>query len=164
MPFEIKTGRANTGMEARAQTMLYTVLMAERYGELLFQLYDGLFLTALSSGTEVPAGLLYYTQNDSLIRVSPSRHELRGLIISRNTTASYMMRRRPISDRRGGEDRLSLFDEECPKETASQIEEAEDFLPPTIDQEWTCKKCYAADGCMLYRKVGCSLISLTTRK
>lgn len=33
MPFEIKTGRANTGLEARAQTMLYTVLMAERYGE-----------------------------------------------------------------------------------------------------------------------------------
>ncbi|EGO00518.1 hypothetical protein SERLA73DRAFT_178349, partial [Serpula lacrymans var. lacrymans S7.3] len=28
----------------------------------------------------------------------------------------------------------------------------EPFLPPTIDDEWICKKCYAVDTCMLYRK------------
>ncbi len=27
------------------------------------------------------------------------------------------------------------------------------FLPPTIDLAYACNKCYAADGCMLYRKV-----------
>ena len=32
MPFEIKTGRSIAGMEHRAQTMLYTLLAAERYG------------------------------------------------------------------------------------------------------------------------------------
>lgn len=34
MPFEIKTGRAVGVLEHRAQTMLYTILMAERYGAL----------------------------------------------------------------------------------------------------------------------------------
>jgi hypothetical protein len=33
MPFEIKTGRAVGVMEHRAQTMLYTLLMEERYSE-----------------------------------------------------------------------------------------------------------------------------------
>jgi len=36
LPFEIKTGRAVGVLEHRAQTMLYTLLMAERYGQLLF--------------------------------------------------------------------------------------------------------------------------------
>ena len=34
MPFEIKTGMSRAGMEHRAQTMLYTLLMEERYGML----------------------------------------------------------------------------------------------------------------------------------
>lgn len=33
LPFEIKTGRAVGVMEHRAQTMLYTLLMEERYRE-----------------------------------------------------------------------------------------------------------------------------------
>jgi DNA replication ATP-dependent helicase Dna2 len=37
MPFEIKTGRTVGGMEHRAQTMLYTLLIAERYGTLLIR-------------------------------------------------------------------------------------------------------------------------------
>lgn len=32
IPFEIKTGRTNAGMEHRAQTMLYTLLLEDRYG------------------------------------------------------------------------------------------------------------------------------------
>lgn len=32
VPFEIKTGRTNAGMEHRAQTMLYTLLLEDRYG------------------------------------------------------------------------------------------------------------------------------------
>ena len=27
------------------------------------------------------------------------------------------------------------------------------LLPPTLDEERVCKKCYAADACMLYRRV-----------
>ena len=32
LPFEIKTGKSAGGMEHRAQTMLYTLLMSDRYG------------------------------------------------------------------------------------------------------------------------------------
>ncbi|KAF9234817.1 Dna2-domain-containing protein [Melanogaster broomeanus] len=80
MPFEIKTGRSVAGMEHRAQTMLYTLLVEERYG------------------VEVPSGLLYYTQSEEVGKAP------------------------------------------------------EPFLPPTIDDERACKRCYALDTCMLYRK------------
>ncbi|KAF5357379.1 hypothetical protein D9758_005868 [Tetrapyrgos nigripes] len=108
-PLEIKTGRANAGMEHRAQTMLYTLLVQERYG------------------IDVSSGLLYYTQSEEVVEVPASRNELRGLIIGRNELATYMMRRQ----RKGS---------------------SEPFLPPTIDDERVCKKCYSLDSCMLYRK------------
>ncbi|KAG6382086.1 Dna2-domain-containing protein [Boletus reticuloceps] len=93
MPFEIKTGRSIAGMEHRAQTMLYTLLVEERYG------------------VQVPSGLLYYTQSEEV-----------------NEMAAYMMRR------------------------VNQSKATEPFLPPTIDDERTCKRCYSLDACMLYRK------------
>ncbi|KAJ3807809.1 DNA replication factor Dna2-domain-containing protein [Lentinula aff. lateritia] len=107
-PLEIKTGRATSGMEHRAQTMLYTLLAQERYG------------------IDVTSGLLYYTQSDDIVQVPASRNELRGLIIGRNELAMYMMRR--------------------------QTNSTEPFLPPTIDDERTCKRCFSLDLCMLYRK------------
>ncbi|KAG6902436.1 hypothetical protein C0995_016615 [Termitomyces sp. Mi166 len=116
-PLEIKTGRAVAGMEHRAQTMLYTLLAAERYG------------------TEVPSGLLYYTQSEEVIRVPAGRNEIRGLIIARNEMAAYMTRRNGTA---------------VPEEGTVSV--TEPFLPPTIDDERACKKCYALDTCMLYRK------------
>ncbi|KAF8422799.1 DNA replication factor Dna2-domain-containing protein [Boletus edulis BED1] len=110
MPFEIKTGRSIAGMEHRAQTMLYTLLVEERYG------------------VQVPSGLLYYTQSEEVVRVPRGRNELRGLICGRNEMAAYMMRR------------------------VNQGKATEPFLPPTIDDERTCKRCYSLDACMLYRK------------
>ena len=74
-PFEIKTGRAVAGLEHRAQTMLYTLLMQERYGDL------------------VDLGLLYYTQSEEVISVPVNRLELRALIGVRNTIAEWMARR-----------------------------------------------------------------------
>ena len=74
-PFEIKTGRSTGTMEHRAQTMLYALLTAERYG------------------AEVSSGLLYYTQTDEVINVPTSRNELRGLFIVRNEIAEDSMRR-----------------------------------------------------------------------
>ncbi|KIY45477.1 Dna2-domain-containing protein [Fistulina hepatica ATCC 64428] len=109
-PFEIKTGRATSVMEHRAQTMLYTLLAAERYG------------------IEVPSGLLYYTQSDEVIAVPASPSEIRSLIGIRNELASYMARH--------------LEDAVVPRS----------FLPPTIDDERICKRCYNLDTCMLYRK------------
>lgn len=80
-------------------------------------------------GVEVPSGLLYYTQSEEVVRVPRGRNELRALIIARNEMAGYMMRR------------------------TNQIKTQESFLPPTIDDERICQKCYALDTCMLYRKV-----------
>lgn len=38
LPLEIKTGRSNGLMQHRAQTMLYTQMMSDRYGKLLTKL------------------------------------------------------------------------------------------------------------------------------
>ncbi|KAF8232801.1 Dna2-domain-containing protein [Tricholoma matsutake] len=121
-PFEIKTGRAIAAMEHRGQTMLYTLLTAERYG------------------VEVNAGLLYYTQTEEVIRVPVSRNEIRGLFTTRNEMAGFMMRRTQRSGSQ--EDEMDVEDASAP----------EPFLPATIDAERTCKRCYALDTCMLYRK------------
>ncbi|KAF8554816.1 Dna2-domain-containing protein [Imleria badia] len=79
-------------------------------------------------GVQVPSGLLYYTQSEEVVRVPRGRNELRGLIGARNEMAAYMMKR------------------------TNQGKASEPFLPPTIDDERACKKCYSLDACMLYRK------------
>lgn len=128
MPFEIKTGRAMAGMEHRAQTMLYTLLMSERYG------------------AEVPSGLLYYTQSEEVVRVPAARNEIRALMVMRNEMASYIMRRLRTTAYLSG-----LDDEDS--EQPEAVADIEAFLPPTIDDNRTCGKCYVLDTCMLYRKV-----------
>jgi len=116
VPFEIKTGRSVAGIEHRAQTMLYTLLVAERYHQ------------------QVDAGLLYYTQKEEVVRVPAVKNELRALITARNDLAGYTMRRHRL-----GED------------SVNDIEEL--VLPPSIDDERVCKKCFVVDTCMLYRRV-----------
>ncbi|OJT15542.1 DNA replication ATP-dependent helicase/nuclease DNA2 [Trametes pubescens] len=128
MPFEIKTGRAMAGMEHRAQTMLYTLLMGERYG------------------AEVPSGLLYYTQSEEVVRVPAARNEIRALMVMRNEMASYMMHRLRATASFSGK-----AEDEDPVQTNLPASE-EPFLPPTIDDNRTCGKCYTLDTCMLYRK------------
>ncbi|KAI0794807.1 DNA replication factor Dna2-domain-containing protein, partial [Abortiporus biennis] len=130
LPFEIKTGRTIAGMEHRAQTMLYTLLMEDRYKR------------------EVKEGLLYYTQSEEVVRVPRARNEIRGLIIARNELAGYMKRRMGVEK-----------DWKLKKETVSKVQrdevgdvEDEPFLPPTIDDSRTCGRCFVLDTCMLYRK------------
>ncbi|KAK0473383.1 DNA replication factor Dna2-domain-containing protein [Armillaria novae-zelandiae] len=77
-------------------------------------------------GLEVSSGLLYYTQSEEVLQVDVNRNELRGLIMARNEMSGYMVRRH----------------EDPP----------EPFLPPTLDDERLCKRCYVLDACMLYRK------------
>ncbi|KAF8831992.1 hypothetical protein HHX47_DHR1000949 [Lentinula edodes] len=108
-PLEIKTGRATSGMEHRAQTMLYTLLAQERYG------------------IDVTSGLLYYTQSDEIVQVPASRNELRGLIIGRNELAMYMMRRQKNST----EPFLPpTIDDEPPRQA---VENVEDQVSPIAD-------------------------------
>ncbi|KAF4566186.1 Tripartite DNA replication factor [Pleurotus pulmonarius] len=75
LPFEIKTGKTVAGMEHRAQTMLYALLIGERYG------------------VECPSGLLYYTQSEEVVSVPVGRNEIRGLMIIRNEIAAHMVAR-----------------------------------------------------------------------
>lgn len=88
MPLELKTGRSTQVMEHRAQTLLYTLLMEERYA------------------TSVPSGLLYYTQSDEVVRVPRSMNELRALLLKRNEMAVYLARRmgKEGKSHRAGED------------------------------------------------------------
>jgi DNA replication ATP-dependent helicase Dna2 len=143
MPFEIKTGMSKGGIEHRAQTMLYTLLMEERYGQ-SWLVALGVFniVTDACIGTDVPAGLLYYTQSDEVIRVGAARNELRALIQNRNNMATHTMKR-ASNNKKAADDLMEI-----------------DFLPPTQDDERTCGRCYAVDGCMLYRKVIFTPISI----
>lgn len=70
-----------------------------------------------------------------MVRVGVGWNEVRGLIASRNEVVGYLVRR---AEGKAGKGR------EMQKESV---------LPPTIDDERTCKQCYALDACMLYRKV-----------
>ncbi|KAJ6508771.1 DNA replication factor Dna2-domain-containing protein [Mycena sanguinolenta] len=124
-PFEIKTGRPVASIDHRAQTMLYTLLTEERYG------------------AQVSSGLLFYTQSEEVVRVPTTRHDVKGLTGARNELAAYMKRRiqKYSGHRKDGEDA------QMPEPA-----EPEPFLPPTIDDERICKRCFALDTCMLYRK------------
>ncbi|GAA6036376.1 hypothetical protein JCM8097_001691 [Rhodosporidiobolus ruineniae] len=168
MPFEVKTGRATAGMEHRAQTMLYTRLMSDRYDE------------------DIEAGLLYYTQGNEVFRVQAARNEIRGLILARNRFATYLHRRMTLSPagfppssqllsqsqyavasspvkpktepaQDDEDDDAALwgdFDTELAPTgtpTASQRERVA-LLPPPIDEERSCKKCFVRDACFLFRR------------
>ncbi|GAA5914570.1 hypothetical protein JCM5296_006275 [Sporobolomyces johnsonii] len=166
-PFEIKTGRAVAGMEHRAQTMLYTLLMSDRYDE------------------DVDSGLLYYTQSNEIFRVQAARNEIRGLILARNRFATFLHRRMTLSPSRPPfsqtqippreeikveateEADVDMDDDEAelwaamgtpkdmiggtPPEEKEEDEEPP-LLPPPIDDERSCKKCYVGDACMLFRR------------
>ncbi|CAZ80284.1 unnamed protein product [Tuber melanosporum] len=80
IPLEFKTGKSTTVMMHRAQTMLYTLLMSDRYD------------------IDVQCGLLYYLENKEMIRVPAIRDELRGMIIGRNRLASYIRNREVLPD------------------------------------------------------------------
>ncbi|KAJ6559180.1 DNA replication factor Dna2-domain-containing protein [Mycena vulgaris] len=96
-------------------------------------------LTEERYGAEVSSGLLFYTQSEEVVRVPAARNDVKGLIGARNEMAMYMMRRIQKSDHRKDGDRTPL-------------QTIETFLPPTIDDERICKRCFALNTCMLYRK------------
>ncbi|CAE6444548.1 unnamed protein product [Rhizoctonia solani] len=134
MPFEIKTGRTVGGMEHRAQTMLYTLLIAERYG------------------VQTPTGILYYTQKDEIIQVHPARNELRGLIIGRNELAASIMYHRELRGPEVPEPQSPATPSTQPQTQPEFANFSDDsFLPPPIDENYQCSKCYVKDACVLYR-------------
>lgn len=76
MPFEIKTGNPTSrNIEYRAQTMLYTLLMSERYGY------------------QIDEGLLYFTQSEEPVKVPASRNDINALIVARNDIVHNMAKK-----------------------------------------------------------------------
>ncbi|KAK4699919.1 DNA replication ATP-dependent helicase/nuclease Dna2, partial [Phenoliferia sp. Uapishka_3] len=133
LPFEIKTGKSSGGMEHRAQTMLYTLLMSDRYDE------------------DIDSGLLFYSQTNEVIRVKGARNEIRGLIIARNEFATYLHRRMTLSK----PSQWTPPEEDAPPRPPTpdlEIIDSRPLLPPPIDDYRSCKWCYTNDACMLFRR------------
>ena len=74
------------------------------------------------------------------MRVPVGRNEVRGLVGVRNSLAGFIVRR-GRQGRKIGKGEVEVGTVEEP------------FLPPTLDDERMCKRCYSLDPCMLYRKV-----------
>lgn len=113
--------------------------------------------------TPVPAGLLYYSQLNSILRVEAKPNEIRALIIARNELAGYLSAKRKVPSswmvapslplRRGIQSDTSEFHAKADPETDIEDTGTGQFLPATIDNPRECRSCYAVDSCMLYRKV-----------
>ncbi|XP_024544852.1 DNA replication ATP-dependent helicase/nuclease DNA2 isoform X1 [Selaginella moellendorffii] len=77
MPLEFKTGRATTGqagVEHRAQVILYTLLMSDRYSQ------------------DVNQGMLYYLHTKQTLGIQAQRADVTGLLMRRNEHASHLLR------------------------------------------------------------------------
>ncbi|KAJ1870832.1 DNA replication endonuclease-helicase Dna2 [Coemansia sp. RSA 990] len=71
-PFELKTGRRTDNPSHRAQLVMYTLLLADRYG------------------VDINAGLLYYPRSGELVRVPRLDVELRALVAQRNVMSGFL--------------------------------------------------------------------------
>ncbi|KAJ1791748.1 DNA replication endonuclease-helicase Dna2 [Coemansia sp. RSA 2167] len=71
-PFELKTGRRTDNAGHRAQLLMYTLLLADRYG------------------IDINAGLLYYPRTGQVVRVERHDNELRALVMMRNTMTRHL--------------------------------------------------------------------------
>jgi len=75
VPLEVKTGKNTSLMNHRAQTLLYTLMISDRYN------------------IDVKCGMLYYVDARESIRVRALRNEIRGLIMGRNELARWVKTR-----------------------------------------------------------------------
>ncbi|KAI9271312.1 DNA replication factor Dna2-domain-containing protein [Sporodiniella umbellata] len=78
VPFELKTGKASGFLEHRAQTVLYTLLMSDRYD------------------VDITAGILYYTKTNSFYVLPALRNELVSMVILRNALACSLKDKKKI--------------------------------------------------------------------
>lgn len=73
-PFELKTGQSTTSLNHRAQTMLYTLMLNDRYCR------------------PIDYGLLFYISTGDLIRISAYRRDIQSILIKRNIFAQHLKR------------------------------------------------------------------------
>ncbi|KAL0092965.1 DNA replication factor Dna2-domain-containing protein, partial [Phycomyces blakesleeanus] len=69
VPFELKTGKPTKSIAHCAQTILYTLLMSDRYD------------------TSIDVGALLYSRSNSFFILPASRNEMKSLIMARNNLA-----------------------------------------------------------------------------
>ncbi|KAK3901632.1 hypothetical protein C8A05DRAFT_34693 [Staphylotrichum tortipilum] len=74
VPFEVKTGKNATAAH-QAQTVLYNLLLSDRYD------------------IDIVYGVLYYMETSQTLRIPAIRHELRHMIMQRNSLACYIRER-----------------------------------------------------------------------
>jgi len=103
VPFEVKTGK-NPSPAHRAQTVLYNLLLSDRYD------------------VEIAYGILYYMETSETIRIPAIRNELRHMIMQRNELACF-------------------------------VRERHTQLPPMLQKENMCNRCYAKVPCFIYHKL-----------
>ncbi|KAJ2063529.1 DNA replication endonuclease-helicase Dna2 [Coemansia sp. S146] len=71
-PFELKTGRITQNTAHRAQLVLYTLLLSDKYD------------------VDISSGLLYYPRSGEVVRVPRIDDELRALVAMRNEMVPYL--------------------------------------------------------------------------
>ncbi|CEQ40945.1 SPOSA6832_02624, partial [Sporobolomyces salmonicolor] len=174
-PFEIKTGRAIAGMEHRAQTMLYTLLMSDRYGASPLlpprKLHTGKLTDRASVQTKTSTPASSITLNPTRFsgfkpRGTRSAASSSPGTVSPHSSTATPPRETEVKVEAMEEADVDMDDDEAelwavmgtPKgvmgRTPSEEEEDEEppLLPPPIDDERSCKKCYVGDACMLFRR------------
>ena len=77
-PFELKTGQMTTSLNHRAQTLLYTLMLNDRYRR------------------TIDYGLLFYITTGDLIRISSYRRDIQSILIKRNLLANHLKRGRNV--------------------------------------------------------------------
>lgn len=75
-PFELKTGQSTTSVNHRAQTLLYTLMLNDRYRR------------------PIDYGLLFYITTGDLMRISSFRDEIQSILIKRNQLAEQLRKRK----------------------------------------------------------------------
>lgn len=73
IPFEMKTGHGTTSISHRAQAILYSFMIWDRYH------------------VRTPESLLFYVGKGELFRLKPSRADLRSLLMARNMLATQLV-------------------------------------------------------------------------
>ena len=111
----------------------------------------------------IGSGLLFYSATNEIIRIEAARNEMRGLMIARNELASYLFRGTMRSINTVETTTIDDCEEDsvqpAPSTSTIGLLQASP-LPAPIDDMRTCKRCYAADSCMLYRTPICAVSAL----
>ncbi|KAJ1919842.1 DNA replication endonuclease-helicase Dna2 [Mycoemilia scoparia] len=134
-PLELKTGKTTRNRGHRAQLVLYTLLLSDRYN------------------IDITAGFLYYSKTNEIVNVPAIKDELRALILMRNDLARHLnyQNKELVTSNGVGTESSSGADSESgysvDRESSRSYSER---LPEMIKSEFDCKYCPLITGCVVY--------------